>query len=124
VTPTATRRSGGTRLAIGLVVLLCTQGCRPAAPELLGAATRWLLIAPPNYYRDGAARMAERAPLWDWTRLGSFADEADCRAYRDDRIATSRGDDEEWAMWSLSRCETDVRAAGPRLTPDEEADGR
>jgi hypothetical protein len=92
--------------------------CSPVGPPLERVEAPWLLIAPPNYYRDGGARMDDRAPLWDWARLAGFADGDACSHYRDDRIAHASGD-EEWSMWSKSRCETAARAAGARLTPDE-----
>jgi len=99
-------------------VLTAIAGCGPYSAVPADRGAPWPLIAPPNYYRDGGARMDDRAPLWDWVRLGGFSDGAECSRYRDARIANASGD-EEWAMWSKSRCETAERAAGARLTPDE-----
>jgi hypothetical protein len=100
------------------VLAAALAACGPAAPPPLEASGPWLLIAPPIYSRDGGGRMADRAPLWDWVRLAGFDDAVACRSFRDARIADAAGD-EEWAMWSKSRCETAPRAAGARLTPDE-----
>jgi hypothetical protein len=95
---------------------LAACGPYAGAPPELHAP--WLLIAPPIYYRDGGGRMADRAPLWDWVRLAGFDDAVECQAFREERIAHASGD-EEWAMWSKSRCETEARAAGPHLTAEE-----
>ncbi len=119
-----TRTVPGRRWAVpgrplaALVLGMALGACRPVAPPPIDASAPWLLIAPPYYYHDGGARMADRAPLWDWPRLAGFDDAAACRSFRDARIANASEDD-EWAMWSKSRCETAQRAAGPRLTPDE-----
>jgi hypothetical protein len=102
----------------GLLIAASIGARAPAVRAPVDVAAPWLLIAPPYYYRDGGARMADRAPLWDWVRLGGFPDAVACRDYRDDRIAHASGD-EEWAVFSKSRCETAERAAGARLTPDE-----
>ena len=103
---------------VTVLLLAASLGaCAPAVRAPVDGAP-WLLIAPPYYYRDGAARMADRAPLWDWIRLGGFADAADCRDYRDDRISHASSD-EEWAVFGKLRCETAERAAGARLTAEE-----
>ena len=104
---------------VAVLLLAASLGaCAPVVPPPVDVAAPWLLIAPPYYYRDGGARLADRAPLWDWVRLGGFPDAVECRDYRDARIANASGD-EEWALFSKSRCETAERAAGARLTPDE-----
>jgi hypothetical protein len=87
------------------------------------ALAAWVLLAPPDRYRDGASRSDDRAPLWTWTRLGAFADAPSCRRFRDDRVAGAR-DDVAWAYWSLARCLPAERANGGRLTPDEDAETR
>jgi hypothetical protein len=94
-------------------------GCRlpPHAAERPTAAG-WLLVAPPNLYRDGGARMDDRAPLWEWQRLAAFDDVVDCRRFRDERIAAAPSD-EEWATWSMARCVSAERAEGARLEPGE-----
>ena len=79
----------------------------------------WLLLAPPDVYLDGASRMDDQQPLWTWKRLGSFADAAACRRFREERVTASH-DDVDWAFWSKAECLTAERAEGGRLTPDEE----
>jgi hypothetical protein len=101
-----------------LLLAASIGACASAVRAPVDVGAPWLLIAPPYYYRDGGARLADRAPLWDWVRLGGFPDAGECRNYRDDRIAHASGD-EEWALFGKSRCETAERAAGARLTADE-----
>jgi hypothetical protein len=106
---------------LGLLTLSClVSGC-PAGWEPVDqppTAAGWLLIAPPNFYEAGGARMEDRAPLWKWTRLAAFADVADCEQYRDEQVAGAP-DDESWAVWSMARCVTAERAEGGRLPPGE-----
>lgn len=78
----------------------------------------WLLLAPPDVYRDGASRMDDDQPLWTWKRLGSFPDAPACRRFRDERVVAAQGD-AEWAFWSKAQCFIAERADGGRLTPDE-----
>ena len=105
-----------------LAALLLLYGCASAPvvsrfpPANVPGA--WLLIAPPFVHLDGGIRMDDDAPLWLWRRLAGFEDEPACRTYRDDRVVGA-ANDEEWAVWSMARCETRQRANGPRLVPGE-----
>jgi hypothetical protein len=118
------RRTRVVRLGLQLLVPLAFTACHvvprdagdPASAD--ASAHPWLLVAPPNLYRDGGARMDDRAPLWKWQRLAAFDDVVECRRFRDARIADAPSD-EEWAMWSMSRCMTAERAEGGRLAPGE-----
>jgi hypothetical protein len=98
-----------------LALVSCAAG--PRAGDT-GAGAPWLLIVPPERHQSGAIRMDDQAPLWEWRRLAGFLDEVECRRFRDDHIVAARSD-EEWAMWSLSRCETAERAEQGALLSGE-----
>jgi hypothetical protein len=119
-----TRRAIRVRLGLRLLVALAFTACHAVPRDGGGPGWAaeplypWVLVAPPNLYEAGGARMDERAPLWKWQRLASFDDIVECRRFRDARIADPRGD-EKWATWSMSRCVTAKRAGGGRLAPGE-----
>ena len=106
----------------GLAILLpAIAACTPVQYESLlqtPTAAGWLLIAPPSRWVSGAVRLDDRAPLWEWTRLGAFDEQEACERFRDVQIARAP-DDEAWATWSMSRCATTGRAERGRLPPGE-----
>lgn len=112
------------RRAAAVLAAAIATGCRgDARLDATAPAAPWLLIAPPYRYRSGAVRMDERESLSEWRRLEGFTSIVDCRRFRDAAIAGAP-DDDTLATLSMSRCESAERAAGARLTPDEEHDGR
>src|SRR5262245_47922034 len=72
----AERRARRPRVPFVLGFLLAgcgVTGYEPAtAPP---TASDWVLVAPPNHYRDGAIRLDDHAPLWEWRRLATLREE-------------------------------------------------
>jgi hypothetical protein len=64
--------------------------------------------------------MDEKAPLWQWTRAGTFDSQLDCGAARAKRIDDAPGDT-AWAEAQEARCFTEERANGGPMNPAEDA---
>jgi len=82
----------------------------------------WLLVAPPEVYEDGAVRMDDDAPLPLWRRLAEFDDAAACQVFRDAQVRNAPND-EQWALWSKSRClcgPGDAARCGPDADDDSQ----
>jgi hypothetical protein len=79
----------------------------------------WVLIISPYKLRDGGTRMDEKAPLWQWTRAGTFDSQADCLTGRARGIDDAKNDT-AWAEAQEARCFTAERANGGPMNPAED----